>query len=265
VNNVKMAKFTKDLIMYQGKSIGVVIPALNEEQAIGNVLGDLFAMKNELSLPSIDQIVVCDNGSTDNTSQIATSLGAKVIAQPVGGYGIACLTAIDALDQCDIVLFVDADDSCYVDQAQDLFDAILDGADLAIGSRTLGKEEKGALTPLQKFGNGLSSFLIRLLWQHPISDLGPFRAIRYPVLKHLKMQDRAFGWTVEMQVKTIQLGYKTQEVAVDSKVRIGQSKISGALRGSIGAGYGILSMIAKLRWQQKSFRETHRSTNVYSR
>lgn len=249
--------------MYQDKSIAVVMPALNEEQAIGIVLSDLRGLKNELGLPTIDQIVVCDNGSTDSTAQVAKSFSADVRYQAIGGYGIACLTAIDAIEPCDIVIFVDADDSCYIDQSHALLDEIIKGADLCIGSRTLGKEEHGALTSLQKFGNHLSSFLIRLLWQHPITDLGPFRAIRYHSLKQLDMQDKAFGWTVEMQVKTIQLGLITKEVAVDSKMRVGTSKISGTLRGSIGAGVGILSMIAKLRWQQKIFIKSRRKDDVY--
>jgi hypothetical protein len=248
--------------MYYGQSVAVVIPALNESNAIGKVLMDLWALKNEVLMPTIDHIVVCDNGSTDDTAQVAQEHGAKVVHQAIGGYGIACLSAIAALPKCNIVLFVDADDSCFIKQTHDLLDAIVSGADLCIGSRTLGKEEKGALTPLQKFGNRLSSFLIRLLWDHPISDLGPFRAIRYPVLQQLDMQDQAFGWTVEMQIKTIQLGYTTKEVAVDSKVRIGESKISGTLSGSINAGVGILSMIAKLRWQQKRFCNSQRNANV---
>ena len=239
--------------MYRGKKIAVVIPALNEQNAIGKVVSSLLELKDSNGQPVIDQIVVCDNGSTDNTSYVAKDAGATVVYQHTPGYGIACLTAIDALQPCDIVLFVDGDDSCEITQAFDLLDGICDGADLVIGSRTLGTEQPGALTSLQKFGNHLSSFLIRLLWQHPITDLGPFRAIRYPVLKCLDMQDKTFGWTVEMQVKAIQLNFVTREVAVNSKVRIGVSKISGTITGAIGAGVGILSMIAKLRFRQRRF------------
>lgn len=239
--------------MHRDNIINVVIPALNEEEAVGKVVSDLKALKNENEAPLIDHVIVCDNGSTDATADVAEKAGAEVVYQSQAGYGIACLTAIDAIKSCDIVLFVDADDSCVVSQCKAMFEHIVDGADIVIGSRTLGKAEKGALTRLQVFGNGLSSVLIKALWQHPITDLGPFRAIKRTALAKLDMQDKSFGWTVEMQVKAIQLGLITQEIAVDSKVRIGQSKISGTLKGSVNAGIGIISMIARLRFNQRKF------------
>ena len=167
------------------------------------------------------------------------------------GYGIACLTAIAKLPACDIVLFVDGDDSCFIEQAILLLNGIIDGDDLAIGSRTLGHIEPGALTKPQLVGNWIASHLIRLFWQHKTTDLGPFRAIRFSSLQALNMADETFGWTVEMQVKAVIHGLKVSEYPVDSKVRIGQSKISGTVLGSIKAGIGILSMIAILFINQR--------------
>ncbi len=241
--------------MYKGQRISAIIPALNEELAIGKVVHQLSNLIDKNGISVVDEIIVCDNGSTDKTTEIAKSQGANVVKQNTPGYGIACLTAINALQPCDIVLFIDGDDSCFVDQAMLLLTGITQGDDLAIGSRALGNIEKGALTPVQLFGNQFSAVLIRLLWQAKITDLGPFRAIKYSALKKIDMQDRAFGWTVEMQVKAIQLDLKMNEYPVDSKIRIGESKISGTVTGSFKAGMGILSMIAKLRWSQKKLKE----------
>lgn len=261
--------------MYRDLRVVVIIPALNEEQAIGKVVSDLVQLGSasqekqsaedisprianndqptrnlETNSPWIDQIIVCDNGSTDNTAAVAESAGAIVVRQDQPGYGIACLTAMAALPRCDVVLFVDGDDSCFIQQAESLLEGIYQGADLTIGSRVLGKMESGALSPPQKFGNQLSVLLIALLWKVKISDLGPFRAIRKKALDKINMQDESFGWTVEMQIKAIQYGLDMREYPVDSKVRIGQSKISGTLKGVIGAGKGILGTIAKMRLQQ---------------
>ncbi len=237
--------------MYQGQKVSAIIPALNEQLAIAKVVAQLINLKDSNGLRIIDEVVVCDNASTDDTAKIATLYGARVVRQDIPGYGIACLTAINALVPCEIVLFIDGDDSCFVEQAIPLLDGIVNGDDLAIGSRALGNIEKGALTQVQIFGNALSAVLIRILWGHKITDLGPFRAIKRSVLKRLNMQDQTFGWTVEMQIKAIQLGFKINEYPVNSKVRIGQSKISGTINGSIKAGIGILSMIIKLRYLQR--------------
>lgn len=241
--------------MYKGYKVAVVIPALNEENAIGVVVGNLMELmfaENKV----IDNIIVCDNGSTDNTADTARSFGAHVVKQNIPGYGIACLTAMAELPACDIVLFVDGDDSCFIEQALSLLEGIVNGDHLAIGSRTLGTIEKGALTGPQIFGNWLSSFLITLFWRQKITDLGPFRAIRFSSLQSLNMMDKTFGWTVEMQVKAIIHGMKVSEYSVDSKVRIGESKISGTVSGSIKAGIGILSMIAKLFIRQSSLKKS---------
>ena len=237
--------------MYRGRRVSAIIPALNEELAIGKVVQQLIELKNPNGLKVIDEVVVCDNGSTDQTTKIAKLHGAVVVNQSIPGYGIACLTAMEAIKSCQIVLFIDGDDSCFVEQSILLLAGIVKGDDLAIGSRVMGNMEKGSLTPVQRFGNALSAFLIRLFWQAKITDLGPFRAIRTSALQKLDMQDRSFGWTVEMQIKAIQLGLKTNEYPVDSKVRIGQSKISGTISGSFKAGIGIISMIIKLRWFQR--------------
>jgi glycosyltransferase involved in cell wall biosynthesis len=239
--------------MYKGHKVSVVIPALNEEEAIAIVVGNLMNLRFD-GQSVIHSVVVCDNGSTDNTTQVARNKGAIVVNQSIPGYGIACLTAIAELPTCDIVLFVDGDDSCFVEQALPLLDGIVEGDDLAIGSRTLGIIEAGALTQPQLFGNWLSSHLITLFWKQKITDLGPFRAMRSSSLQAINMEDKTFGWTVEMQVKAIIHGMQVSEYSVDSKVRIGESKISGTVSGSIKAGIGILSMIAKLFFRQSTLK-----------
>jgi glycosyltransferase involved in cell wall biosynthesis len=236
--------------MYKEHKISVIIPALNEQDAIGIVVKNLVNLSFNNHDNVIDHVIVCDNGSTDKTADVAFSAGAQVVKQATPGYGIACLTAMAQLPSCDIVLFVDGDDSCFIPQAEQLIKGIISGDDLAIGSRTLGTIEKGALTKPQLFGNWLSSRLIELFWQQKVSDLGPFRAMNYSSLQTLAMADKTFGWTVEMQVKAIIHGMQVNEYPVDSKIRIGQSKISGTIKGSIKAGIGILSMIAKLKMTQ---------------
>ena len=237
--------------MYHGMTVGVAIPALNEAQSIGLVVHDLLALRNEDQTPVIDEVVVCDNGSTDATAARAAQAGARVVHEEQPGYGRACQAAIRALAPSDIVLFTDADHAFHADQAVRLLEGIRTGADLVIGSRTLGKQDQGALTRSQRAGNWVATRLIRALWRHRATDLGPYRAIRSQALARLDMRDATFGWTVEMQVKAIQHGMQTVEVPVDTRQRIGQSKISGTLRGAIGAGCGILGMIARLRWQQR--------------
>lgn len=245
--------------MYKGQTVVAIIPALNEERAIDIVVRQLAGLSYN-NKPAIDQIIVCDNGSTDNTAIVAKTAGARVVKQMTAGYGIACLTAMSHLPPCDIVLFIDGDDSCFVDQAFSLLDGIISGDDLAIGTRTSGHVEKGALTQPQIFGNWLSSHLVTLFWGQKISDLGPFRAIRLESLIAIDMQDKSYGWTVEMQVKAIICGMQLNEYTVDSKVRIGTSKISGTFMGSVKAGVGILSMIAKLFLTQGRIISNQRSS-----
>ena len=229
-------------------TIGVVIPALDEEGAIGTVVRDLLALRTPADERVVDDIVVCDNGSTDATASRARDAGARVVVEETPGYGRACLTAIAALHRVDVVLFVDGDQSFEVPQALDLLGAIACGADLAIGSRALGRMEPGALSMPQIAGNRVASLLIRLLWGRVVTDLGPFRAIRADVLRRLDMRDIAYGWTVEMQVKAIRLNMRLVETPVNTlRRRFGISKVGGTLKGVVGAGIGILGMIARLR------------------
>lgn len=214
-------------------AIAVVIPALDEEQAIGKVLRDIPE--------GASQVVVVDNGSRDRTAEVACGLGAEVVAEPRRGYGQACLTGIAQLDRPDIVVFLDGDYSDYPEEMSALVAPLLTGeADMVIGSRTLGQREKGALLPQARFGNWLSTLLIRLLFGVSFTDLGPFRALRFDALQRLAMQDRDFGWTVEMQVKAARLGLRAVEVPVRYRRRIGTSKITGTLSGTLRAGHKIL-------------------------
>lgn len=240
--------------MYRGLTVGVAIPALDEEASIGFVVGDLRALRNDDDSAVVDDIVVCDNGSHDATGARAVEAGTRVVREARKGYGSGCLAAIAELRPTDIVLFTDADHAFHAAQAPGLLDRIADGADLVIGSRALGGLERGAMSFTQVFGNRLATALIRWLWGQRVTDLGPYRAIRTEALSALGMGDTTFGWTVEMQVKAIQQGMQVVEVPVDTRVRIGKSKISGTVRGVLGAGFGILSMIAKLRWQQRQQR-----------
>lgn len=214
-------------------AIAVVIPALDEEQAIGKVLRDIPE--------GASQVVVVDNGSRDRTAEVARGLGAEVVAEPRRGYGQACLTGIAQLDRPDIVVFLDGDYSDYPEEMSALVAPLLTGeVDMVIGSRTLGQREKGALLPQARFGNWLSTLLIRLLFGVSFTDLGPFRALRFDALQRLAMQDRDFGWTVEMQVKAARLGLRAVEVPVRYRRRIGTSKITGTLSGTLRAGHKIL-------------------------
>ena len=253
--------------MYGNLTVGAVIPAHNEEADVGAVVEALLGLRTEDAQSVIDDLVVCDNGSTDATARIAQRAGARVAPEPKLGYGSACLAAIAALHPVDVVLFVDGDRSFDVEQSLRLLAAIDEGADLAIGSRTLGNREPGALSVPQRAGNlvaswmirllwgsRVASWMIRLLWGSRVTDLGPFRAIRADALQRLQMRDRAYGWTVEMQIKAIQANMRVVEAAVDSyRRRFGKSKVGGTLKGVVGASLGILSMIARL-WLQGSTR-----------
>ena len=237
--------------MYKGLRVGAVAPARDEERDIGAVVGELLALADERGRPLIDDFVVCDNGSKDATAERAQEAGARVVRQGTPGYGIACLAALAALEPVEVVLFTDGDRSFKAADSLRLLEAVAAGADLAIGSRTLGRMEPGALSPPQLLGNRLAGFLIRLLWRREVTDLGPYRAIRADALKRLNMQDRAFGWTVEMQVKAIQKGMRVVEAPVDTRRRrFGKSKVGGTLKGAVGAGLCFLSTIAALRWRQ---------------
>ncbi|MDB5105861.1 MAG: hypothetical protein JWP91_3550 [Fibrobacteres bacterium] len=219
--------------------IRVIIPALNEEQAIVPVLRDIP--------PWVAEVIVVDNGSTDRTAEAARSLGATVVSEPERGYGAACLRGMAALgEDTDIVVFLDGDYSDFPGEMDRLTDPIReDAADLVIGSRVLGRREKGALLPVARFGNWLTTRLVRWGWGVAYTDLGPFRAIRHASLSSLGMADRDFGWTIEMQVKAANLGLRITEAPVSYRKRIGTSKISGTLLGSWRAGKKILWIVAR--------------------
>jgi len=232
--------------MYKNRHVVAVIPARDEALSVGGVIDDIKALSNEKGISVFDRILVCDNASVDGTASIASTHGAEVIYQSQAGYGIACLTALSLIEHTDIVVFIDADASLQIDESIALLDAIEDGADLVIGAREPALQQAGSMTPPQRFGNLLASLLIRIIWQKSVSDLGPFRAIRFSSLQQLQMQDRSFGWTVEMQVKAIQHGMSMVEVPVHYRRRTGRSKISGTVRGVVGAGIGIFSTIFRL-------------------
>ncbi|HIE08695.1 MAG TPA: glycosyltransferase family 2 protein [Armatimonadetes bacterium] len=219
----------------------IVIPALNEEEAIGRVLDDI-------PRHLVSEVIVVDNGSTDRTPEIAKRKGAKVVFEPKRGYGAACYAGFKAAPtDTDIVVFMDGDYSDHPEELPLILGPILRGeADLVIGSRMRGRRERGALPPHSLFGNWLASSLLRLIYGQKVTDLGPFRAIRYECLKMLGMKDRGFGWTVEMQARAARKGLRVVEVPVSYRRRIGKSKITGNLLNSIRAGYKILSTIFKV-------------------
>lgn len=223
----------------------VIIPALNEEQAIARVLRAIPAW--------VAEVIVADNGSTDGTAEVCRSLGATVVSEPRRGYGAACLRGIAALaEDTDIVVFLDGDYSDFPEEMDRLTDPIReDAADLVIGSRVLGRREKGALLPVAIFGNWLTTRLVRWGWGVAYTDLGPFRAIRFASLKALEMADKDFGWTIEMQVRAAKLGLRITEAPVSYRKRIGVSKISGTVLGSWRAGKKILWIVFR-EWVKRA-------------
>jgi len=220
-----------------GPSIDVVIPAFNEEQSLPLVLADI-------PRPPVRRIVVANNRSTDRTAEVAQAGGAEVVAAPIPGYGSACLAALAHLRASgppEIVVFLDGDYSDHPEELPDLVAPILSGdADAVIGSRTLGHRERGALLPQARMGNLVACTLIRLLYRHRYTDLGPFRAIRWSAFERLAMRDPNFGWTAELQVKALRHGMTVVEVPVSYRKRVGVSKITGTLKGTLLAGYKIL-------------------------
>ncbi len=224
--------------------IDVIIPAFNEEKSIVKVIDDI---PKEV----VRHIIVGDNGSTDNTSSEAQKNGATVVYQPLKGYGNACLAAMEYISNLpehpDIIVFLDGDYSDYPEELPLLVRPIIDqDIDMVIGSRAMGERQEGSMMPQQIFGNWLATTLIRLIYGYHFTDLGPFRAIKYKALVDMKMADKTFGWTVEMQVKAAKMKLKTCEVPVNYRVRIGTSKVSGTVKGTFMAGYKILWTIFKL-------------------
>lgn len=216
-----------------------MIPALDEQDAIGCVI-------DEIPRPPVRDILVVDNGSTDNTAQVAMAHGARVVPEPRRGYGSACLTGLAHTREADIIVFLDGDHSDYPEEIPALIAPILAGeADLVIGSRALGQRERRALTPQQVYGNALACLLMRVLVGHRFTDLGPFRAITREALDRLGMRDTNYGWTVEMQMKAVRKGLRIREVPAGYRCRIGKSKISGTLSGALKAGYKIITTILR--------------------
>lgn len=221
--------------------VAVIIPVLDEEAALPLVLGEL---PNDL----VDDIVVVDNGSTDRSVDRAREAGARVVHEPQRGYGAACLAGIAATPSCDIVVFMDGDHSDFPEDLRDLLQPLRENrADLVIGSRMSRPEARAALPPQARFGNWLAALLLRCLFGVRCTDLGPFRVIRRDALLALGMNDRDFGWTIEMQLRARLTGLRVLEVPVRYRRRIGTSKISGTVRGTLLAGWKILSTLARFR------------------
>jgi glycosyltransferase involved in cell wall biosynthesis len=230
-----------------GAKITVIIPAINEAGAIGLVLDDIPKI--------VAQVIVVDNGSIDNTVEVAQKHGALVLKESRRGYGFACMRALQYLQERsakqpeqtpDIIVFLDGDYSDYPEYLESLIDAIQNqNMDLVIGARASELMEPGAMTRPQRFGNGLATWLMRHLFAARYTDLGPFRAIRYDQLMAMKMSDMTYGWTVEMQLKALRMNLNYTEIKVPYRNRIGVSKVSGTVKGVIFAGVKIIGWIAK--------------------
>ena len=220
--------------------LSIIIPALNEEKSIGLLIK---------SIPKVyREVIVVDNGSSDKTSEVATRNGAKVIIEKNKGYGFACLKGINHLKENppDIIVFLDGDYSDYPEEINKIVYPIYKNqVDFVVGSRVKSLRHKGSMTPQQIFGNKLACFLMKLLYKSTFTDLGPFRAIKWKTLKRLKMTDKTYGWTVEMQLKILEKKIAYCEVPVRYRKRIGNSKVSGTLKGTVLAGIKIISWIFK--------------------
>ncbi len=220
-------------------NVSVIIPAYNEEESISRVIKDI-------PKDIVNSIIVVNNKSTDRTEEFAKNAGAFVLSENDKGYGASCLKGIDFLKDknVDVVVFLDGDYSDYPEELVFLLNPILyEDCDFVLGSRIIGQREKGSMPFHSRFGNILSGILINLFWNFKYTDLGPFRAIKFDKLLQLKMEDRWFGWTVEMQIKAVKQKLKIKEVPVSYRKRIGKSKVSGTIKGSIMAGIIILKTI----------------------
>jgi glycosyltransferase involved in cell wall biosynthesis len=223
-------------------SIRVIIPAYNEQEAIGKVINEIPKL--------VKEIIVVNNNSSDQTKDVAKKHGATVLTEHKKGYGYACLKGITYVnklkDKTDIIVFLDGDYSDYPEELNKLVQPIIDNkVDFVLGSRVKELREEGAMTPQQIFGNWLACILMKLLFKSKFTDLGPFRAIRLSTLNNLHMEDKTYGWTVEMQLKVLKKRVKYFEIPVNYKNRIGVSKVSGTIKGSIFAGIKILGWIFK--------------------
>lgn len=222
--------------------IVVIIPAYNEEDSISKVIKDIPN--------TVEEVIVVSNNSTDNTEVNAKNAGATVLTEPNKGYGYACLKGMEYISQQknapDIVVFLDGDYSDYPEELTKITQPIIeDNIDFVVGARVKELREDGSMTLPQIFGNWLATSLMRLFFGSTFTDLGPFRAIKYQKLLDLKMEDKTYGWTVEMQLKALKKKLSYKEVPVNYRNRIGVSKVSGTIKGAIFAGVKILSWIFK--------------------
>lgn len=234
--------------------VSAIIPVRNEAACIAQVVSEFRALRRADGTALLAEIIVADNGSTDTSGDIALRAGALVVAVPIAGYGRACWEAAK-VSASDAFLYVDGDGACNPQDAFALIGLLETGADLVIGVRH--NDSPQAMTPPQRFGNRLSCLLLRLIWGIPTPDLGPYRAIRRDAYEALFMQDRSYGWTVEMQIRAHQIGLAVAECPVGWRARVaGHSKVSGTVRGVVGAGFGILGMIFKL-WVAELRRPLH--------
>lgn len=222
--------------------VNVIIPAYNEEASIGKVIQDIPAM--------VDEIIVVNNNSTDNTAAAAQTAGATVLSESRAGYGYACLKGMEYIalksTKPDIIVFLDGDYSDYPEELEKLIaPIIMEGIDFVIGARTKKLRASGSMTPQQIYGNWLATFLMRMIYSSKFTDLGPFRAIKYNMLLQLQMTDQTYGWTVEMQLKVLKQKMSYVEIPVRYRNRIGISKVSGTVKGTVMAGIKIIGWIIK--------------------
>ncbi len=226
------------------KRVSVIIPALNEQDSIGLVIRDIPKRL-------VNEIIVVDNGSTDRTAEVARNAGARLVREERRGYGAACLKGIASANNPDIIVFMDGDYSDYQEEMGQIIAPILqDEADLVIGSRMTGTTSERVLPPHAYWGNKVTTWLINAIYRHRFTDFGPFRAITYNGLLKLAMNDRNYGWTVEMQVKAVIRGLQVIEIPVSYRKRIGKSKVTGTITGSMKAGLKMLYMVFSL-WHLK--------------
>ena len=224
------------------KIIRVIIPAYNEEGSIGKVVRDIPSL--------VTEIIVVNNNSSDSTAETAAAAGSTVLSETRPGYGYACLKGMEYVaaknEPTDIIVFLDGDYSDYPEELEKIIAPIIEhDIDFVVGARVKRLREKGSMTPQQQFGNWLSSFLMKLFFKSSFSDLGPFRAIKYEKLLQLNMTDKTYGWTVEMQLKVLKQKFTYIEVPVKYRNRIGVSKVSGTVKGTVMAGIKIIGWILK--------------------
>ena len=229
------------------QNIKVIIPAYNEEASIALVIQDIPKI--------VSEIIVVDNNSTDSTFEVAKKAGATVLSETNKGYGYACLKGMEYIanhsEKPDIVVFLDGDYSDYPEKLSEIVTPIIENnIDFVIGARVKSLREKGSMTIPQLFGNWLATNLMKLFFNSKFTDLGPFRAIKYPVLLGLIMEDKTYGWTVEMQLKVLKKKFSYIEIPVPYRNRIGVSKVSGTIKGAIFAGVKILSWIFKYSFKK---------------